>query len=44
VSAGLIDIGKRLRPNIRRGRIVLFVAAAAPGAEGSAAWQAVKLP
>ena len=43
VSAGLIDIGKRLRPNIRHGRIVLFVAAA-PGTGGSAAWQAVKLP
>jgi hypothetical protein len=42
VSAGIIDIGKRLRPNIRQGRIVLFVA---PVSEtgNPATWQAVKL-
>jgi hypothetical protein len=41
VMSGAIDIGKHLRPNVRHGRIVLFVA---PSEDRSAAaWQAVKL-
>jgi len=38
VGAGRVDIGKRLRPNLRAGRVVLFVEPAAPGA-----WRAVRL-
>ena len=37
----ILDVGKRLRPNLRGGRVVLFVE---PSPEGSlAAWQAVRL-
>jgi hypothetical protein len=39
---GIIDVGKRLRPNCRGGRIVLFVDAAPP--ESSTRWAAVRLP
>ncbi len=39
VASGVVDIGKHLRPNLRDGRIVLFVRPAPDGA----AWQAVKL-
>jgi hypothetical protein len=42
ITDGLIDVGKRLRPNCRGGRIVLFVDAAPP--ESSARWAAVRLP
>jgi hypothetical protein len=42
VGAGLVDIGKHLRPNRWGGRIVLFVEAATPGAP--APWRAVKIP
>jgi hypothetical protein len=41
VMSGAIDIGKHLRPNVRRGRIVLFVAPSED--RTAAAWQAVKL-
>jgi hypothetical protein len=41
IRAGLVDVGKRLRPNFRGGRVVLFVTA--PG-EGPEQWQAVRLP
>ncbi len=41
VTAGVVDIGKHLRPNIRGGRIVLFVAPAEAGE--SATWRAIKL-
>jgi hypothetical protein len=41
VAAGLIDVGKHLRPNLRGGRPVLYVTPAAP--EAPAAWQAVRL-
>ncbi|MGE0609143.1 MAG: hypothetical protein AB7O62_18765, partial [Pirellulales bacterium] len=40
VTSGTVDVGKRLRPNCRDGRIVLLVA---PSADKSAAdWQAVR--
>ncbi len=40
VQEGVVDLGKRLRPSYRRGRVVLFVEPAAmPGA-----WRALKLP
>jgi hypothetical protein len=43
ITRGLVDVGKHLRPNLRCGRIVLFVdASAGPGAQ--APWHAVKLP
>ncbi len=42
VSEGtVIDVGKHLRPNVRGGRIVLFVE---PSDDGASAWRAVKLP
>ncbi len=37
VRDGVIDIGKRLRPSYRRGRVVLFVE---PNGDG---WRALKL-
>ncbi len=41
IDAGAVDIGKHLRPNIRDGRIVLFVA---PHPDATVApWQAVKI-
>jgi hypothetical protein len=40
VREGAVDIGKRLRPNLRGGRVVVFVE---PGGEGSAPWRAVRL-
>jgi hypothetical protein len=39
VTAGTIDLGKKLRPNWREGRPVLFVEQA-----DNATWQAVRLP
>jgi hypothetical protein len=42
ITAGLIDIGKRFRPNCREGRVVLFVDAAPP--ESGVQWEAVRLP
>jgi hypothetical protein len=46
VEEGTVDVGKRLRPNVRRGRVVLFVEPAGPGPGGSggAEWRALKLP
>lgn len=38
-----IDVGKRLRPNLRGGKVVLFVEPAPPG-EPQSAWRAVRLP
>jgi hypothetical protein len=40
VTSGLVDIGKHLRPNWRKGRIVLLVNASEPGSV--APWRAVK--
>ena len=43
ITLGIVDVGKRLRPNWRGGRVVLYVnAAKEPGA--AASWRAVKLP
>lgn len=42
VTTGVVDVGKHLRPNVRRRRIVLFVEPAV-AADGSSVWKAVKL-
>jgi hypothetical protein len=39
LSAGTIDIGKRLRPNFRNGRVVLFVTR-----RDATVWEAVRVP
>jgi hypothetical protein len=39
VPDGIVDVGRHLRPNVRDGRIVLFVERT-----GESAWRAVKLP
>jgi hypothetical protein len=45
VIAGTVDVGKRLRPNLRSGRIVLFVEPVPDAtASGDTVWQAVRLP
>jgi tRNA(Ile2) C34 agmatinyltransferase TiaS len=41
LTAGVVDIGKRLRPNCRGGRPVLYVSRPS---EGVAVWQAVRVP
>ena len=41
IREGLVDVGKRLRPNVRGGRVVLFVSA---HDERPDCWQAVRLP
>jgi len=43
VTSGLVDVGKRLRPNRRGGQIVLYVAACA-GPDAIPSWRAVKIP
>jgi hypothetical protein len=46
IREGCVDVGKHLRPNYRRRRVVLFVEPAppgVPGVPGGAAWQAVRL-
>jgi hypothetical protein len=40
VSRGVVDLGKRLRPNLRDGRTVLYVA---PGGAGEAEWIAQRV-
>ena len=40
VEAGVVDVGKHLRPSYRSGRVVLFV----EPAEEPGAWRALKLP
>lgn len=42
ITHGMVDVGKHLRPNLRGGRIVLFVAPAPEDAAATAAWQAVR--
>jgi hypothetical protein len=44
VTDGWVDVGKRLRPNYRAGRVVLFVTPGPGPGGGQADWQAVKLP
>jgi hypothetical protein len=41
VTAGRVDVGKKLRPNLRDGRVLLFVERAAAAAAGE--WTALKL-
>jgi hypothetical protein len=41
IREGLVDVGKRLRPNLRGGRVVLFVTADGAGQER---WYSVRLP
>ena len=43
ISAGTVDVGKHLRPNLRGGKIVLYVDEF-QGPEATAPWRAVKLP
>ena len=43
VEEGAVDVGKRLRPNRRQGRVVLFVTSA-EDAGPSVRWRAVRLP
>jgi hypothetical protein len=42
ITTGVVNVGKKLRPNYRSGRIVLFVQPAADG-ESAWSWEAVKL-
>jgi len=44
VASGVVDVGKKLRPNLRGERFVLFVEPARSGPAGDAAWQAIRLP
>jgi hypothetical protein len=44
VSEGVIDIGKRLRPNCREKRIVLFVEPVPSEDHAPVAWRAVRVP
>lgn len=43
VAEGRVDVGKHLRPNLRGGRIVLFVTPAGAESRAACAWQAVRL-
>jgi hypothetical protein len=43
VMGGLVDVGKHLRPNLREGRIVLFVESPNDDAGSVCPWQAVRL-
>jgi hypothetical protein len=43
VSGGHVDVGKHLRPNLRDGRIVLFVDSATPETTPGCSWQAIRL-
>ncbi len=42
VTAGVVDLGRHLRPSYRRARVVLFVEPG--GGDGAVSWRAVKLP
>ncbi len=42
VHGGSVDVGKHLRPNYRRKKIVLFARRASGGANGAGHWQAVR--
>jgi hypothetical protein len=43
ITAGSIDLGKRLRPNLRQGKVVLFAAATFDGMGEPPHWQAVRV-
>jgi hypothetical protein len=40
----MVDVGKKLRPNLRGGRFVLFVEPAGADGDNGAQWRAIKLP
>jgi len=42
ISAGVVDLGKRLRPNLRHGRVVLFVEPNDLGTPAAPVWTAVR--
>jgi hypothetical protein len=44
VPSGVVDVGKKLRPNLRGGRFVLFVEPAGADGDNGAQWRAIKLP
>lgn len=45
IEDGVVDVGKRLRPNLRGDRVVLFVEpAAGPSTAASVDWRAVRFP
>ena len=43
ITAGSIDLGKRLRPNFRQGKVVLFASAISEGLGEPPHWQAVRV-
>ncbi len=43
ITQGVVNVGKKLRPNYRAGRIVLFVQKPQLGTQSEWAWEAVKL-
>ena len=43
ITAGSIDLGKRLRPNFRQGKVVLFAASISEGIGEPPHWQAVRV-
>lgn len=43
ITAGSIDLGKRLRPNFRQGKVVLFAASISEGLGEPPHWQAVRV-
>lgn len=44
VPGGRVDVGKHLRPNVRAGQVVLFVAPVPADGDTTCWWQAVRLP
>ncbi len=44
VTTGVVDVGKKLRPNLRNNQFVLFVKPAATEDSGVVRWVAMKLP
>ena len=43
VTTGMVDVGKRLRPNLRAGRAVVFVTPVDAADDGLPRWQAARL-
>jgi tRNA(Ile2) C34 agmatinyltransferase TiaS len=43
ITTGCIDVGKRLRPNFRQGKVVLFAASISDGLGEPPHWQAVRV-
>jgi hypothetical protein len=44
VTAGLVDVGKHLRPNLRVNRPVLFAEPTPPSGADAPCWTAIRLP